>query len=163
METVILNLPLSPAIDMDTLKHQVHVNYEQWCAAEKFLTGNDLMTLELGRHDITSDGVFAIVQEYETKDVANYECHREYIDIQCVVSGAEHIYVADVVDVSDPVAEFDTQKDIQFFSTAAKYTKVLADKDNYVILFPRDAHMPCMNIDGIHSHIRKVVVKVPVK
>ena len=163
MEKVLLNLPLSSAIDMDTLRYQVHVNHEQWRAAENFLMGNNLLTLPLGRYEITPNGVFAIVQEYETKDVAHYECHRKYIDIQCVVSGEEHIYVADVVDLSNPVAEYDCQKDIQFFSKAAEYTKVLADKDNCVILFPKDGHMPCMNIDGKHSHIRKIVVKVPVK
>ena len=36
-----------------------------------------------------------------------------------------------------------------------------ANKENYVILFPNDAHMPCMHVDGNRSHIRKIVVKVP--
>ena len=157
----LINLPISPATDMTILEQQVKINLQQWSAAVAFLSENDLMTLPLGRHEITADGVYAIVQEYETKDEAKYEAHRKYIDIQCVVSGEEYIYVADLSKVSEPVADFDNVKDIQFFSIACNPVKVLADKENYVILFPNDAHMPCMHVDGKTSHIRKIVVKVP--
>lgn len=158
---LLLNIPLSPAVDMTTLEQQVQLNKQQWDAAVTFLTENDLLELPLGRHEITSDGVFAIVQEYETKDDANYEAHRKYIDIQCVVSGEEYIYVADLANVSEPVADFDNVKDIQFFRKATDPKKVLTNKENYVILFPNDAHMPCMHVDGNKAHIRKIVVKVP--
>ena len=160
---IIKSLPLSPSTDLVSLEKQIKANPDQWKAAVDFLTKSDLIKLADGRHEITSDGVYANVQEYQTKVEANYECHRKYIDIQCVVSGEEHIYVADIAEVSNPVAEFDCKKDIQFFCNAAQFTKVLADKDNYVILFPKDAHKPCMNIDGKHSQIRKVVVKIPMK
>ena len=155
------HLPLSPATDFVTLEEQIKKNPVQWKAAVDFLMKSDLMKLSAGRHEITTDGVFANVQEYETKDEARYECHRKHIDIQCVVSGTEHIYVANIGKVSDPVAEFNDKKDIQFFTTASEHTKVLAGKDSYVVLFPHEAHKPCMNVDGQHSHIRKIVVKIP--
>ena len=155
------HLPLSPATDFVTLEEQIKKNPVQWKAAVDFLMKSDLMKLSAGRHEITTDGVFANVQEYETKDEARYECHRKYIDIQCVVSGTEHIYVANIGKVSDPVAEFNDKKDIQLFTTASEHTKVLAGKDSYVVLFPHEAHKPCMNVDGQHSHIRKIVVKIP--
>ena len=155
------HLPLSHATDFVTLEEQIKKNPVQWKAAVDFLMKSDLMKLSAGRHEITTDGVFANVQEYETKDEAKYECHRKYIDIQCVVSGTEHIYVANIGKVSDPVAEFIDKKDIQFFTTASEHTKVLAGKDSYVVLFPHEAHKPCMNVDGQHSHIRKIVVKIP--
>ena len=159
--TLAKHLPLSPATDFVTLEEQIKKNPVQWKAAVDFLMKSDLMKLSAGRHEITTDGVFANVQEYETKDEARYECHRKYIDIQCVVSGTEHIYVANIGKVSDPVAEFNDKKDIQFFTTASEHTKVLAGKDSYVVLFPHEAHKPCMNVDGQHSHIRKIVVKIP--
>ena len=154
-------LPLSPATDFATLEKQIQKNPDQWKAVIDFLTGSDLMKLALGRHEIADGGVFANVQEYETKDEVKYECHRKYIDIQCVVSGEEHIYVADITKVSDPVDEFNTENDYQLFSTASDFIKVIANKDNFVVLFPHEAHKPCMNVDGKHSHIRKVVVKIP--
>ena len=161
MMTVINTLPLSPAIDKAELEAQVSANPRQWEAAVEFLKNNDLMTLASGRHEITDDGVYANVQEYESKIESSYEAHREYVDIQCVVSGEEYIYVADIADVNEPQGEFDVKKDIQFFRSADNSRKVLTDKDNYVILFPKDAHQPCMAIDGKPGHIRKIVVKVP--
>ena len=160
-EISVPNLPLSSATDYVILEEQIKKNPDQWKAAIDFLTKSDLMKLSAGRHEITTDGVFANVQEYETKSEAKYECHRKYIDIQCVVSGEEHIYVANISKVSDPTAEYNAKKDIQFFSIASEYTKVLADKDSYVVLFPHEVHKPCMNVDGKQSHIRKVVVKIP--
>lgn len=162
MMTFINTLPLSPDIDKAALEAQISANPRQWEAAVEFLRNNDLMTLAAGRHDITSDGVYANVQEYESKVESSYEIHREYIDIQCVVSGQEYIYVADINDVSEPIGDLDTSKDIQFFRKASNRKTVLADKDNYVILFPNEAHQPCMAIDGKPGHIRKIVVKVPV-
>ena len=160
-EISVPNLPLSSATDYVILEEQMKKNPDQWRAAIDFLTKSDLMKLSAGRHEITTDGVFANVQEYETKAEAKYECHRKYIDIQCVVSGEEHIYVANISKVSDPTAEYNAKNDIQFFNIANEYTKVLADKDSYVVLFPHEVHKPCMNVDGKQSHIRKVVVKIP--
>ncbi len=162
--SLIMNsLPISPSVDKAELEAQMSKNPVQWQAAVDFLKNNNLMTLADGRHEITSDGVYANVQEYESKLESVYEAHRKYIDIQCVVSGQEYIYVENIDCVSDPVSDYSEKKDIQFFRTASKPKEVLADKDNFVILFPYQAHMPCMAIDGKPVHIRKVVVKIPVK
>lgn len=157
------SLSLSPKSDKCELERQIRKNLPQWKAAIEFIQNNDLLKLSLGRHEITSDGVYANVEEYTSKIESVFEAHRKYIDIQCVVSGEEYIYVTDMSKVFQPLADFDKQKDIQFFKYADGYEKVLADKDNFVVLFPKDAHQPCMAIDGKPGKIRKVVVKVPVK
>lgn len=156
-------LPLSSKSNKCELERQIRKNLPQWKAAVEFLKGNDLMNLSLGRHEITFDGVYANVEEYASKTESVFEAHRKYIDIQCVVLGREYIYVTDISKVSEPLTAFDERKDIQFFKSADGYDKVLADKDNFVALFPSDAHQPCMAFDGKPCKIRKVVVKVPVK
>lgn len=163
MSLLIKILPLSPATDKIELENQISKNPVQWEAVANFFKNSDLLALPLGRHEITPCGVFAIVQEYETKTESVFEAHRKYIDIQCVVAGEEYIYVADISKVSEPLADFDEQKDIEFFRYADGFEEVLADKDNFVVLFPKDAHQPCMAVDGKPGKIRKVVVKVPVK
>ena len=56
-----------------------------------WLEKNDLEKLADGRYEIDGDKVFASIQTYETKDDANYESHRNYIDIQYMINGCEKI------------------------------------------------------------------------
>lgn len=155
-------LPLSDATDGIQLAQQIKANPAEWKAAAEFLTGNDLMSLGLGRYEITQEGTYANVQEYETKDSSRFEAHRNYIDIQVVVSGREHIFVSSLKDLSLCVREYDPVADIEFFATSADSRPVLADSSNWVVLFPSDGHMPCISA-GEPSFIRKIVVKIPVK
>ena len=61
-----------------------------------FLKRPDLNMLEPGRIDL-DNGVYASVQEYETKDEneCRFETHEKYFDIQFVVSGKEYIGICD--------------------------------------------------------------------
>lgn len=155
-------LPLSDATDGIQLAQQIKANPAEWKAAAEFLSREDLMSIELGRYDITPGGSYANVQEYETKDSSKYEAHREYIDIQVVLSGREQIFVSRLEDLSGCVREYDPSADIEFFATASDSHSVLADPAHWVVLFPSDGHMPCMTLEE-PSSIRKIVVKIPVK
>ena len=52
---------------------------------------------EVGRYDL-EEGVFALVQSYDTKpaEACKIEAHKKYIDIQCVLKGKELFGVADL-------------------------------------------------------------------
>lgn len=154
-------LPLSPETDMATLERQIRKNPEQWRRAVEFLRGNDLMKLAEGRHDITEDGVYANVQTYLTKDTAPFENHRRYIDVQCVVSGEEDIFISGIAGCADRQTDYDEAADIEFFGSASEPRKARADKDSFLVLFPGEAHRPCISPDGRRNRIRKIVVKVP--
>ncbi len=52
-------------------------------------------------------------------------------------------------------------RDIEFFVGAVHPHKVRADKDNFLVLFPGEAHRPCISPDGRQTRVRKIVVKVP--
>ena len=154
-------LPLSPETDAAQLAAQIKANPGDWEAAAQFLQREDLASIELGKHQLTENGCFANVQEYNTKLESNYEAHKDYIDIQVVLAGKEHIFVAPIADAAERLTDYDPVKDIEFFASAANEKPVLADKDNWVILFPLDAHMPCMTIGEEPTPIRKIVIKVP--
>ena len=129
---------------MTQLERQIRKNPEQWRRAVEFLKKNDLMKLAEGRHEVTSDGVYANVQTYLTKDTAPFENHRRYIDVQYVVSGEEDIFISDIPDCTGRLSDY-----------------ARADKNNFLILFPGEAHRPCISPDGKQTHVRKIVVKVP--
>lgn len=158
---LIAALPLSPATDMAALERQIKKNPEQWRRAVEFLKENDLMKLAEGRHEVTDDGVYANVQTYLTKDTAPFENHRRYIDVQCVVSGEEDIFISDIHDCTGRLSDYDGATDIEFFADAAHPREARADKNNFLILFPGEAHRPCISPDGKQTHVRKIVVKVP--
>lgn len=155
------SLPLSPATDMTQFEHQMRKNPEQWRRTVEFLKGNDLMKLADGRHEVTDNGVYANVQTYFTKDIAAFENHRRYIDVQCAVSGEEDIFISGILDCTGRLSDYDGAADTEFFADAAQPRKVRADKDNFLILFPGEAHRPCISPDGRRTRVKKIVVKVP--
>ncbi|NLF85314.1 MAG: DUF386 domain-containing protein [Lentisphaerae bacterium] len=125
-----------------------------------FLAGAPLATLAPGRHAITGDRVFALVQDYLTKlpDAGVWEAHHRYIDVQYVVSGAERLGYAplDRLMVTQP---YDEAKDVELL--AGEGDHVTAAAGTFVVFFPHDAHMPGLAL-GEPSPVRKVVVKVAV-
>ena len=55
----------------------------------KYIKDTDLAQTELGTYKIDGDTIFAMVQEYDTKELcdAKLEGHFKYIDIQYVFEG----------------------------------------------------------------------------
>ena len=87
-------------------------------AAAAFIAEHDLVALACGRYDL-GNGDFVNVMEYTTKlrQDACYEAHRDYVDIQVVIRGAEQIEVApiDALEVTSP---YDADGDCVLYSGA---------------------------------------------
>ena len=127
-------------------------------AAFDFLKEALVEPKEVGRYEL-GDGVFALVQSYDSKPAENckIEAHKKFIDIQCVLKGKELFGVADLSTQTLYEDKFE-EKDVAFYHGDVDLL-TLTDGD-FVIVFPEDAHRPQQG-DG--SHVEKVVVKVPVK
>lgn len=123
----------------------------------RWLTDNDLPAMPVERYDIAGDNVFAMVQEYDTKPMADgfWEAHREYADIQLVVSGNEHMGYAPTGSMQ--VGEYDASRDFLPMEGNGLFVPMTAGQ--FMILWPQDAHMPQMAIDQ-PAPVKKVVVKV---
>jgi YhcH/YjgK/YiaL family protein len=137
-------------------------NKERWEKAFNFLKNTDLSKLELKRYDIDGDNLFATVSEYTSKneDVAKFEAHRKYIDLQYVISGKEVMSTAPLASINEVITPYDDKKDIEFV-TVSKVVNYKASPSNFFIFFPTDVHRPGLK-DGENSLVRKVVVKVKV-
>lgn len=110
-----------------------------------------------------SPRVKAIVSEYTTKgkNEYGYEAHREYIDIQYLVSGSEKIcclpleYLKETKPYNKEVdAAFYVEKDV-------KPQELLLENGFFAVFFPQDGHMPQLRVDK-PSSVKKVVVKVKI-
>ncbi len=157
------SLPLHSDTDQAQLKEQIAADPAQWQAVYDFVTGNDLAALSLGRHEIGTGGAYANVQEYQTKVENVFEAHRDYIDVQIIVSGEENISVADLPDALDCTMEYDKGRDCVLYATASKIRSFDADSSAWFVFFPSDLHRPGVARDGVPSPVRKVVVKIPLK
>ncbi len=109
---------------------------------------------------MSDDGTFVTVTDYFTKDSAHFEAHRKYIDIQYVANGQEYILITPL-DGKTEVTPYDEKKDIELFDKD-RYPRHLANKDNFLVLFPEDGHKPCIKVNGDDS-VRKIVIKIPFK
>jgi len=125
-----------------------------------YLAARDFAKIADGRHAIDGDHLFALVQRYTSKPLAEgrWEAHRKYIDLQYVVSGTEQI---GYVSIDQLAAEpHDEERDLAWLSgTAGQWITVPAG--HFMLLWPGDAHMPQI-ATGAPSEILKVVVKIEV-
>ena len=112
-----------------------------------------------GTVELDGRNLFAMHQAYETESPADhrFESHRDYIDIQFMMSGSEVIRVADIGDLT-LCEEYNPGKDIMFYD-ASDGTDVKLRQGDFVILYPHDGHMPKLAL-GSPEGIRKVVIKI---
>ncbi|MGN0916095.1 MAG: YhcH/YjgK/YiaL family protein [Succinivibrio sp.] len=133
---------------------------EKFKLAYKWLSENDTAKMADGRYDI-SDGVFAMVQRYETVDFkdARFESHKDYFDIQYIAEGYESFGMALVKDCN--LNESVPDNDVYFYDTPEFYTSVNLKAGDLIVVPPEEVHQPraCYKEK---SQVTKVVVKVKV-
>ena len=118
--------------------------------------------VENGVHEI-SPRVKAIVSEYTTKETNEngYEAHRDYIDIQYLVSGAEKIYCLPLDYLSEKIA-YCKDIDAAFYKEEEiKPQELLMGNGYFAIFFPQDGHMPGLSFKRSEG-VKKIVVKIRV-
>lgn len=124
----------------------------------RFLVETDLSGLEDQRIELDGDDLFALIQNYETKPVNDRpEAHRDYVDIQYLIQGNELIGVAPLEEMEEEM-EARPEGDIWFYRGPVENLPIGAGR--FMVLFPGDAHAPCIAVDGKSSPVKKCVVKV---
>ncbi|MBN1556249.1 MAG: YhcH/YjgK/YiaL family protein [Phycisphaerae bacterium] len=115
-----------------------------------------------GKIDLNGEAMYASVSSYTTKSPGDlsFEAHRKYIDVQVLLSGRERIDVTNQTNlpILQPYAE---NTDVLFFAPPMEFTSLLLEPGRFVVLFPQDAHRPCLNVTEPQP-VRKVVVKIRV-
>lgn len=116
-----------------------------------------------GKYDIDGKELWASVQEYTSKleTEAKAEAHKNYIDIQFIVSGVEVIEGFDIARAT-PKSEYNDVKDVMFYEDDYNATKGILSAGEYGIFFPNDVHKPGMCLNGNQDTVKKIVVKVKV-
>lgn len=127
-----------------------------------FLASKGGSTIANGKHLVEEEGIFVNVSEYNTRpfESGKWEAHKEYVDFQIVLEGAELIHVSNISNME--IGEYHPDRDFLQCYGKEEDSYVL-DESKGILLFPEDAHKPCINVDNIPAPIKKAVFKIPVK
>ncbi len=119
--------------------------------------------LAAGKYEIDGKELWASVQEYTSKlyDDAKAEAHKNYIDIQFIVSGVEVIEGFDISKAT-PKSDYNDVKDVMFYEDNADACKGILHENEYGIFFPHDVHKPGICLGGNQTSVKKIVVKVKI-
>ena len=127
----------------------------------EILQSLNLDALQLGHIELDGNYVYININKTKSKnkEEAKLESHRRYIDIQMPLSGKETFGVKSTTNCTNPIDEFDTERDILFYEdTPTEY--ITLNKGEFIIFFPDDAHAPCINTTDNHL---KLIVKISVE
>jgi biofilm protein TabA len=112
--------------------------------------------------EITSE-IFAIEQSYYTRQSEGslFESHIKYVDIQFLISGEEVIEVV-CTDLLEVDSEYNVDGDYSLYKARPNSSKIIMQRGDLSIFFPKDGHKPGMQSDGVFQQVFKTVVKIPV-
>lgn len=135
----------------------IHKHFKK---AFDFILENDLKTIALGKHQILNDDIFAIVMEYSTQtaDLCKSETHKNYIDIQYMIHGEEHVGFT-TLHQQKPTTPYNTEGDFMFYDLE-NLPEFKLSSSHFAIFFPDDIHKTMIQTMEEPNHLRKVVIKV---
>ncbi|HAQ20373.1 MAG TPA: hypothetical protein DCR40_14255 [Prolixibacteraceae bacterium] len=152
-------LRVGPFLNKKEFAIQYFKHKDWWDKAFDFLKLEDLSAISVGVHELDSQNVFVKVTEYYTKNPEKilFEAHRNYSDIQYVISGAENIQMAKSESATLKVS-YNTAKDIEFYQAKVNQN-LLAKPGTCFIIFPNELHRPSIMVaDSVW--VKKIVIKV---
>lgn len=127
-----------------------------------FLNTTDFSSKADGTYPIDGDEIYVMVQSFHVCDPidAEFETHRNHIDIQYVLQGCLNLKIAKR-EILTSVSPYDEHKDVIFYSRTSNACNLILYPGQAAVLFPEDAHrMVCFPVDGQEAFIRKCTVKV---
>ena len=112
-----------------------------------------------GKYEIDGDRLFLMVQEYQTKEMADsvWESHHDYVDVHCVLCGEECVGYANGVAALETVSAYNGAQDAELFTGNGSFLRCKAGM--FAVFFPYEPHMPCVAAEG-PAFTKKIVVKV---
>lgn len=142
---------------LDNLDKYASVN-PLFAKAIEYLKATDLKAQEVGKVELQGKDLVVnfSVAKGKTKEQAQLETHKNFIDIQIPLSCTEIMGYTPACNL--PAGEYNVEKDITKFAILSE-AYIPVHPGMFAIFFPQDGHAPC--ISGEES-IQKVIVKVRV-
>lgn len=142
---------------LENLEQYASVN-PRFAKAIEYLKSTDLNAQEPGKVELGGKDLvvnFSIAKG-KTKEQAQLETHKNFIDIQIPLSCTEVMGYTPACNL--PEGEYNAEKDITKFAMPSE-AYIPVHPGMFAIFFPQDGHAPCISEE---ESIRKVIVKVRV-
>lgn len=135
------------------------LNQPAWSAAFSWLERLEADSAP-GKTPIWGNDLFGVVMEYETvaPQESRFETHRQYVDLQFTIRGAEAIAWRRAEDLQQD-GDYDPERDLQFYHGSAGMGLVEMRPGCFSVYYPSDAHLPKLRVAGADS-VFKAVVKI---
>ena len=128
--------------------------------AISYVLNTDLLSLECGRYELSED-IIVNRQQYYGKTETFAESHKDYIDLQIVLSGRERMGYADISNLTVRVMEdYNPELDLAKYFVSDECFYEMSE-DSFAFIFPEDIHRPGVKVD--EELIEKVVLKIKVR
>ncbi len=154
-----LSVDIYTDVNNKEFKRQYEASREAWDKTFQFLADHKkLESLSPGTYTVDGTNVYASITEAPSKapDLAKWESHRKYVDLQYVIRGKEKIEVAPLASatVTEPYNE---SKDVIKYTANGKY--YMATPESFFLFFPSDVHRPSLKAEG-NDVVKKLVIKI---
>jgi YhcH/YjgK/YiaL family protein len=130
--------------------------------ALEYLATTDFTKLPDGKYELDGPRMFALVNRYRPKPVAEiaWEAHRKFIDVQYIAKGAERMGYAPLGKLLPIKQDYDPQRDIVFYEAEGDLFTV--SEGSFAVFAPQDVHAPGLAVVGpaAGEEVIKVVVKI---
>ena len=127
-----------------------------------YLSKTDFTDVPNGKYELDGSRVYALVQRYKTKVLAEsvWESHRKHIDVQFVFRGEERFGYVPLSKAPAVKQPYEDQNDCALYTAGTTTLPLKAGQ--FAVFFPQDIHAPCLAENDQPSDVIKVVVKVAV-
>lgn len=144
---------------LDSLENSIH--YESlnpyFKQAFDYIKNADWSQAKPGKIELDGKNCYINFMEQpgKTTDVAKFETHNQYLDIQVPIDATEQIGYIPTPELKLPEAPYNPEKDITFFSDKGGQL-ITVNPMHFVVFYPWDGHQPCIGEGAWH----KLVVKI---
>lgn len=132
----------------------------QHAAMVEFMKTHDLLALPQGDHEVLGKDLYIRVFSYQPypEHERKFETHRLYGDVHIVLDGVEKIQTVTNERLT-PLTEYDTAKDIQFYTASRDITDLIVGDKEFAVFFPGESHRPMCRVRELEVPLRKFVFK----
>jgi YhcH/YjgK/YiaL family protein len=148
----------SESVNQQEFEKLYKADQEWWALTFEFLRSHDLDTLEPGRYVIDTGNVTASISVAAANEIdqVKWEAHRNFSDLQYIISGKATMGVAPIAEATI-VEEYNPQSDIAFYDVEGQY--YTAEPGTFFIFTPQDVHRPAIKVEGSDT-IKRMVIKI---
>jgi len=119
------------------------------------------MNGDKARLEIEGEALYALIQCYQprTREQGRFEVHQRHPDLQYLCEGQEWIEVCDLHSRAG-LPPYDANGNLYFPLGSQAHSRIRLQAGRVAVLFPNDAHAPCLRVNEADTLVRKLVIKI---